>query len=210
MEYTNEEITFIQSKKPEFIPKPIPSLDAVIVEFLKRYEVFVQPTTSGKRNVGESAVAGAITGMAGADVGGDAFMISGQNKQTKVQEWTQWKQWSLDHKDFEAFKVKKIDDIKKYNDEIPKKLKDPAIQKQLEPYFEELRKGEELENKILTYAGGIVFAIILGCAIFSFINSQKNKESFINNQQNQIDNDYQNIDYDDYMKYLKKITEKNK
>ena len=128
MQYTSEEILFIQVKRPEFRVKPVPSLDALIVEFLKKYEVFVQPTTSATRNTGESAVAGAITGMAGADVGGDAFMISGQNKQTKVQEWTQWKQWALDHKDFEAFKVKKIDEIKKYNDEITKKYKDPAIQ----------------------------------------------------------------------------------
>ena len=120
MEYTKEQINFIQSRKPEFIPKPVPSLDAVIVEFLKRYEVFVQPITSGTRNVGESAVAGAITGMAGADVGGDAFMISGQNKQTKVQEWTQWKQWALDHKDFEAFRVEKIYKAKQHNESIEK------------------------------------------------------------------------------------------
>ena len=112
MEYTKEETLFIQVKKPEFRVKPVPSLDAVIVEFLKKYEVFVQPISSGTRNVGESAVAGAITGMAGADVGGDAFMISGQNKQTKVQEWTQWKQWALDHKDFEAFKTERIDKAK--------------------------------------------------------------------------------------------------
>ena len=146
MEYTEEEILFIESEKPEFRRKPIPSLDAVIVEFLKKYEVYVQPVSSGTRNTAENAVSGAITGMFGADVGGDAFMISGQNKQTKIQEWTQWKQWALDHKDFEAFKVEKIDEIKKYNDEIPKKLKDPAIQKQLEPLLEELRKENELEN----------------------------------------------------------------
>ena len=202
MEYTKEQINFIQSRKPEFIPKPVPSLDAVIVEFLKRYEVFVQPITSGTRNVGESAVAGAITGMAGADVGGDAFMISGQNKQTKVQEWTQWKQWALDHKDFEAFKVEKIDEIKKYNDEIPKKLKDPAIQKQLEPLLEELRKENELEKKVIIYGGGIFLAFFLGLGIFAFVESQKNKESFINNQESS--NQYENESFDNYLEeYLK-------
>jgi len=44
--------------------------------------------------------------MMGADVGGDAFMISAQKKQTAVIEWTIWKQWSLDHKDFIALKEK--------------------------------------------------------------------------------------------------------
>ena len=40
----------------------------------------------------DGAIAVAITGLGGADVGGDAFMISGQNKQTATLEWTQWKQ----------------------------------------------------------------------------------------------------------------------
>ena len=183
MEYSNEEIYFIQSKKPEYKTKPVPSLDAVIVEFLKKYEVYVQPISSGTRNTGESAVAGAITGMAGADVGGDAFMIAGQNKQTKVQEWTQWKQWALDHKDFEAFKVEKINKVKEYNEEINKKLKDPVIQKQLEPVLEDFRKqkSEEAKLNLIVVAGFplICFGIIGG---WSFIENYQNNDSSFNNQ----------------------------
>ena len=78
--------------------------------------------------------------MLGADIGGDAFMISGQNKQTKVQEWTQWKQWALDHKDFETFRVEKIDKAKEHNEKLPSRLKDPIIQKQLEPLIEQFRE----------------------------------------------------------------------
>ena len=181
MKYTNEEILFIQVKKPEFRVKPVLSLDAVIVEFLKKYEVFVQPTTSATRNTGESAVAGAITGMAGADVGGDAFMISGQNKQTKVQEWTQWKQWALDHKDFEDFRVEKIDNAKKYNEDIAQKLKDPAIQKQLEPLMAEFRKEQENERKIALIGGSIFLMIFLGIPlIYNFIESKNDDSSFNN------------------------------
>ena len=190
MEYTKEQINFIQSRKPEFIPKPVPSLDSVIVEFLERYEVYLKPASTSKRtsnDVASGAAAGAIAGIAGADVAGDAFIVRGQQKQTAIQEWTQWKQWALDHKDFEKFKVEKIDDIKKYNDEISKKLKDPAIQKQLEPLFEELRKKneqeKELENKVLLFGGGLFFAAFLALVIYAFIESQKNKESFINNQE---------------------------
>ena len=181
MKYTNEEILFIQVKNPEFRVKPVLSLDAVIVEFLKKYEVFVQPTTSATRNTGESAVAGAITGMAGADVGGDAFMISGQNKQTKVQEWTQWKQWALDHKDFEDFRVEKIDNAKKYNEDIAQKLKDPAIQKQLEPLMAEFRKEQENERKIALIGGSIFLMIFLGIPlIYNFIESKNDDSSFNN------------------------------
>ena len=181
MEYTKEETLFIQVKKPEFRVKPVPSLDAVIVEFLKKYEVFVQPISSGTRNVGESAVAGAITGMAGADVGGDAFMISGQNKQTKVQEWTQWKQWALDHKDFEAFKTEKIDKAKEHNAEVDQKLKDPAIQKQLEPVMEEFRKEKENERKFTLIGVSIFILIFVGAPlIINFLETRKENSSFNN------------------------------
>ena len=107
--------------KPDLVIKIVekPSLDSIIVEFLKKYEVFVKPFTSQTKKTGEAAVAGAITGLAGADVGADAFQISGQNKQTQVQEWTQWRQWALDHKDFEAFKEEQLFKIEEEN----KKLK---------------------------------------------------------------------------------------
>ncbi len=77
-------------------------------------------------------------------MGGDAFMISGQNKQTKVQEWTQWKQWALDHKDFEAFKTERIDKAKAHNLEI---LNKPEIQKEIENLLKENKVVKEL-NKI--------------------------------------------------------------
>ena len=182
MEYTHEEIVFIQGKKTEFRLKPVLSLDAVIVEFLKRYEVFVQPTTSATRNTGESVVAGAITGMAGADVGGDAFMISGQNKQTKVQEWTQWKQWALDHKDFEDFRVKNIDIPKAHNLKVLEKLKNPEVQKELEPLrkeFEEFKKKQdEFINKNLTrlllFLG---FLFFLSFVVTPFVESLREKNN---------------------------------
>ena len=166
MKYTNEEILFIQVKKPEFRVKPVLSLDAVIVEFLKKYEVFVQPTTSATRNTGESAVAGAITGMAGADVGGDAFMISGQNKQTKVQEWTQWKQWALDHKDFEEFKKKKIEENQIFNKTILEKINSDSLKEELEkiikpnPIFD---ISDQLAYKVFL----IGFLVIFGSMFFS-------------------------------------------
>jgi len=182
LEYSNEEIYFIQNKKPEYKIKPVPSLDAVIVEFLKKYEVYVQPISSGTRNTGESALAGAITGMAGADVGGDAFMIAGQNKQTKVQEWTQWKQWALDHKDFEPFKVEKINKAKEHNEEINKKLKDPVIQKQLEPVLEDFRKQKRYEAKLnFIVVVGFPLIIFVGIGIATFIQDKNNDSSF-NNQ----------------------------
>ena len=74
-----------------------------------------------------------VTGLAGVDAGGDVFIASGQEKQTKVQEWIQWKQWALSHKDFEAYKEEKIDNINAFNKSVEDKLRDPEFQKELEP-----------------------------------------------------------------------------
>ena len=153
MKYSEEQIKFIQENYPDFGFKVVPSLDSVVVEFLKKYEVYVTPTTSSSKNTGGNALAGAITGMAGADVGGDAFLISGQDKQTKVQEWIQWKQWALNHKDFEDFRVIKIENPKSHNLKVLEKLKKPEIQKELEPLMEEFEELEHFEGKKLNRMG---------------------------------------------------------
>ena len=121
MDYSEDQLNYIALKKPEYKLEPVPLLDFVIVKFLEKYEVYVRPASSSKRtarDVGSSAIAGAIGGIAGADVAGDAFIIKGQEKQTAVQEWTQWKQWALDHKDFEAFRAEHIDKAKAKNEVV--------------------------------------------------------------------------------------------
>ena len=145
MEYTEELIRFIQSKDKRYKLLQVPTLDDVVVAFLRKYEVFVQPPKNTNRRDG--AIAGAITGMAGADVGGDAFLISGQNKQTKLQEWTSWKQWALDHKEFEAFRKENIEKPKAHNENIFASLEDPNVQIELEPIFKEFEEFKKIQNK---------------------------------------------------------------
>ena len=158
MEYTEEQLQLIRTEFPELIKKPEPSLNNAIVEFLKKYEVFVKPPKNKSRLDG--AIAGAITGIAGADVGGDAFMISGQNKQTATQEWTQWKQWALDHKDFPKFQTDFFDEVHKYNEDIDNKLKDPDfIKKTITPLFE--KREEEDENLKSEFRELVGFFVVL-------------------------------------------------
>ena len=63
MEYTKEQLQLILIEFPELIKKPEPSLNDAIVEFLKKYEVFVKPPKDRSRLDG--AIAGAVTGIAG-------------------------------------------------------------------------------------------------------------------------------------------------
>ncbi len=159
MEYTQDQIKFIQKKKPEFNLKPVPSLDGVVVEFLKKYEVYVQPPQN--RNVAEGAITGAVTGLAGADVGGDMAIIQGQNKQTKLQQWTSWKQWALDHKDFEAFRAEKIDIPKAHNSKILESFKDPKVQKELNPLIKEFINAQKEEDEKTRQAAFLFVGVLI-------------------------------------------------
>ena len=184
MEYTKEQINFIQSRKPEFIPKPVPSLDAVIVEFLLKYEVYVTPPKNSKAK--DEGIAGAVAGglLAGPDLAGDAFIIRGQQKQTAIQEWTQWKQWALDHKDFEAFRAENIDKVKKDNEIVLNKLKDSDF-KDIELLFKKASGGTWSTGAIIytSFAFAvcvvpIVFGILSGLGMFREKIKDSNNTSF--------------------------------
>ena len=181
MEFTKEQLQFIQEKKPELIKKPEPSLNDAIVEFLKTYEVFVKPPKDKSRLDG--AIAGAVTGIAGADVGGDAFLISGQNKQTKVQEWTQWKQWALDHKDFPKFQTDFYNEVHEYNKNIDNKLEDPKFQKKVERILSEREQRDnevQQAEQLLAIFGGVILIFIVGFVYFQRYRDQKNNNSSFN------------------------------
>ena len=180
MKYTEDKLIFIRRKFPELIKKPEPSLNDAIVEFLKKYEVFVKPPKDGSRLDG--AIAGAITGIAGADVGGDAFLISGQNKQTKVQEWTQWKQWALDHKDFPKFQTDFFNIVHQHNKNIDKKLENPEFQKEIDQLFiEEEERDKEVqktEQQIAIFVGAIFIFIFAFVFVQAYRDQKNNNSSF--------------------------------
>ena len=181
MEYTEEQLQLIRTEFPELIKKPEPSLNDAIVEFLKKYEVFVKPPKDRSRLDG--AIAGAVTGIAGADVGGDAFLISGQNKQTKVQEWTQWKQWALDHKDFPKFQTDFYNEVYEYNKNIDNKLEDPKFQKKVERIFSEREqrdKDVQQAEQLLAIFGGVILIFIVGFVYVQPYRDQKNNNSSFN------------------------------
>ena len=176
MGYSEADLEIIKRYKPDLKTKIAkPSLDSIIVQFLEKYEVFVRPVTSQTKKTGDAVVAGAITGFAGADVGGDAFIISGQNKQTQVQEWTQWKQWALDHKDFPAFKEEKLTKIEEENRKIEAYLESPEFKQEVDAQLQKDKEEEDRDAQILKY-GGIALAILSFALLFY---AQSNKESHL-------------------------------
>ncbi len=154
--YTKAELEIIGKERPDLIELPKTPLDVIIVEFLKNYDVFVSPVTSKTTKRGEAAIAGSITGAFGADVGGNAFIVSGQSKQTQVQEWTQWKQWALDHKDFPAYKEEALNKIKKHNEKLALQLQKKEVQDEIE----NLLKRDKKRIKGNAYLGALFIALI--------------------------------------------------
>ena len=188
MFYTQNQLEHIRKNRPELNLKTVPKLDDVIVEFLKKFDVFVKPITSESKNTRDNIMGGVVTGLAGVDAGGDVFIASGQEKQTKVQEWIQWKQWALSHKDFEAYKAEKIDKVKAFNKSVEDKLRDPEFQKELEPlikgFKDDLRTNRQKEEEQTTTIGLVAIVLIVGVlAVFSLINQNEsqndNRSSFL-------------------------------
>ena len=179
----------IYTYHPELRLVPLMKIDDVVVEFLKIHEVEARPPKDTSKRDG--AIAGAITGMAGADVGGDAFLIQGQNKQTQLQEWTSWKQWSLSHQDFAEFKNKLNAEAIAKNTEIEKKLYAPEF---IEKWEVKLKKDEEEAiirkrkekakeeqqntNEFLRFIG---FFVIFFIGIAFVASIQNNKNNYQNN-----------------------------
>ncbi len=156
-------------------------IDQVVVEFLKLHDVEARPPKNTSRRDGD--IAGAITGMAGADVGGDAFLIQGQTKQTQQQEWTSWKQWALSHNDYPEFKNKLTGEATTKNKSIDEKLCEKEFVKKWETYFKE-SAAKEAERKtkanILRGRAMLVIGVII-VAVVAIANNPDVKE-FIRNQ----------------------------
>lgn len=132
---SKEELKFLAEKKPDLVPMKVPSLnevnllsqpsiDQIIIEFLKQYEVNVQPRSVGAWNGWDtlsaaSALSTAIFAERGEnsiDIGSTLFMANRSNQiNSAAQEWGTWKRWALDHKNFEKFKDDVIQSINKHN-----------------------------------------------------------------------------------------------
>jgi len=170
-EWTESQLNEICRDNPELRKDPLVGLDVIVVEFLKLHDVEARPPKNTSRRDG--AIAGAITGMAGADVGGDAFLIQGQAKQTQLQEWTSWKQWALSHNDFPEFKKNFNGEAEAKNKEIDKKLVEPAFVEKWEAHFKKVNEEESIRkvkaNRQMAYALLALTAIL--AALVGILNN---------------------------------------
>ena len=178
MAFTQRQVQIIQEKRPDLRFQPIPTLDDLIIEFLKKYDVDVKPITSKSKNIRDNMIGGAVTGMAGIDSGGDVFIASGQEKQTKVQEWTQWKQWALDHKDFEEFKSKRLEENQFFNESVLKKINTSPLKEELENIFKR-SVVFDMSDELFYRISLIGFLVIFSSMVFFLMQYREKKENTI-------------------------------
>ncbi len=114
------------SRYPELRFDPQPTIDAMVVGFLRQHDVFVAPVGS---NINASPVmSGVMGGLGGPMAVGMNQALTAQVKGAALQEWTSWKQWTLSHSDWPEFKAKFDSEYQSSIDRVNLRLSEPDIQ----------------------------------------------------------------------------------
>ena len=154
MVYTQKQIKLIQEKRPDLRFQRIPTLDDLIVDFLKKFDVIVNPTIN-ELNENKNLY----------------------YKKSEISEWEQWKRWALENLDFEEFRVRKIQENQIYNKNILEKINSNEVKEEFKYIFE--KSNNYAFNKLILY--GFILVIIffpLTIMMLNFLENKKNLNSF--------------------------------
>ena len=153
MVYTQKQIKLIQEKRPDLRFQRIPTLDDLIVDFLKKFDVIVNPTIN-ELNENKNLY----------------------YKKSEISEWEQWKRWALENLDFEEFRVRKIQENQIYNKNILEKINSNEVKEEFKYIFE--KSNNYAFNKLILY--GFILVIIffpLTIKMLNFLENKKNLNS---------------------------------
>ncbi len=154
MVYTQKQIKLIQEKRPDLRFQRIPTLDDLIVDFLKKFDVIVNPSIN-ELNENKNLY----------------------YKKSKISEWEQWKRWALENLDFEEFRVRKIQENQIYNKNILEKINSNEVKEEFKYIFEESNKFSF--NKLIMYSFILVIIFFpLTVMMLNFLENKKNLNSF--------------------------------
>ena len=154
MVYTQKQIKLIQEKRPDLRFQRIPTLDDLIVDFLKKFDVIVNPSIN-ELNENKNLY----------------------YKKSEISEWEQWKRWALENLDFEEFRVRKIQENQIYNKNILEKINSNEVKEEFKYIFE--KSNNYNFNKLFLY--GLIFSTIilpLTIMMLNFLKDKKNINSF--------------------------------
>ena len=148
--FSNEELEYISKKRPDLIPLRVPSiseytlkkpsLDQIIVKFLKKYEVNIEPRTVGEWNGWDT-----LTLLSRSDnmsnISSTIFYANrSQQINSVAEEWNTWKRWVLDNKK---------EEFEEYKDDIFKSIEIQNKKNIINSKVEEKIKQAELNNQLI-------------------------------------------------------------
>ena len=150
MVYTQKQIKLIQEKRPDLRFQRIPTLDDLIVDFLKKFDVIVNPTIN-ELNENKNLY----------------------YKKSEISEWEQWKRWALENLDFEEFRVRKIQENQIYNKNILEKINSSEVKEEFKYIFEE--SNNFAFNRLILYS--FILVIIFFPLTIMMLNFSENKKN---------------------------------
>ena len=151
--FSNEELEYISKKRPDLIPLRVPSiseytlkkpsLDQIIVKFLKKYEVNIEPRTVGEWNGWDT-----LTLLSRSDnmsnISSTIFYANrSQQINSVAEEWNTWKRWVLDNKK---------EEFEEYKDDVYKSIEIQNKKNIINSKVEEKIKQAELNNQLILNA----------------------------------------------------------
>lgn len=166
MVYTQKQIKIIQNERPDLRFQRIPTLDDLIEDFLKRFDVIV---THPNYQINIFSNESDLNLVNFKNINQDlSKMLDNQ-----IKEWEQWKKWALEHPDFESYRVSKIRENQLFNKKILDKLNSDEVLEEFKEVFE--KSNNSLNKKIFLFC----FLLVAFIFLFKFI-----KLSFTKNNQN--------------------------
>ena len=164
MVYTQKQIKLIQEKRPDLRFQRIPTLDDLIVDFLEKFDIIVNPTLQ-KSNY---ELRDFSSNLINIDENKNLYF-----KKKEISEWEQWKKWALEHLDFEEFRVRKIQENQMYNKNILEKINSNDVKEEFKYIFE--KTDNFAFNKLILYS--VILLTIFSPLIIMTLNLLRDKSN---------------------------------
>ena len=164
MVYTQKQIKLIQEKRPDLRFQRIPTLDDLIVDFLEKFDIIVNPTLQKSNN----ELRDFSSNLINIDENKNLYF-----KKKEISEWEQWKKWALEHLDFEEFRVRKIQENQIYNTNILEKINSNDVKEEFKYIFE--KSNNFAFSKLLLYS--LIILIIFFPLTIMMLNFLENKRN---------------------------------
>ena len=164
MGYTQKQIKLIQEIRPDLRFQRIPTLDDLIVDFLQKFDIIVNPKFDKSNN----DLSNFDYKLINFDKNKNLYLNKDQ-----ISEWKSWKKWALEHIDFEEFRVRRIIENQTYNKNILEKINSNDVKEEFKYIFE--KSSNFAFDKLFLF--GLILLTIFFPLTIKMLNFLQDKKS---------------------------------